>query len=110
MFLTAIGGPTYELLRNLVLPETPKDKSLEQLNLKNTLRLYLNPKPPIIAECFKFHKRKDTVKKERLAEYIVALKELATHCNFEKLLNKVLRDRLVCRPYKELIQKNCSRG
>ena len=29
VFLTDIGGPTYELLRNLVSPDAPKDKSLE---------------------------------------------------------------------------------
>ena len=47
MFLTAIGGPAYELLRNLLSPDTPKDKSLA--DLKNTLRARLKPKPLKIA-------------------------------------------------------------
>ena len=28
VFLTAIGGPTYELVRNLLSPAAPKDKTL----------------------------------------------------------------------------------
>ena len=43
VFLTAIGGPTYELLRNLVSLDAPKDKSLEQL--KTALRAHLKLKP-----------------------------------------------------------------
>ena len=51
VFLTAIGGPAYELLRNLVSPDAPKDKSLNQL--RSTLRSHLKPKPLTIAERFK---------------------------------------------------------
>ena len=53
-FLTAIGGPAYELLRNLVSPTAPKDKTLTEL--KTALRSHLKPKPLAIAERFKFHK------------------------------------------------------
>ena len=31
VFLTTIGGPAYELLRNLISHVTPKDKSLSEL-------------------------------------------------------------------------------
>lgn len=31
VFLTAIGGSVYKLLKHLVLPDTPKDKSLNEL-------------------------------------------------------------------------------
>ena len=31
VFLSSIGGKNYELLRNLMVPELPKDKSLEQV-------------------------------------------------------------------------------
>ena len=31
VFLTAIGGPTYKLMRKLLLPDAPKDKSLAKL-------------------------------------------------------------------------------
>ena len=54
VFLTAIGGATYELLRNLLSPDAPKDKSLDEL--KSTLRAHLKPKPLTIAERFKFYR------------------------------------------------------
>ena len=50
VFLTAIGGATYELLRNLLSPDAPKDKSLDKL--KSTLCAHLKPKPLTIAERF----------------------------------------------------------
>ena len=102
VFLTAIGGPTYELLRNLVSLDAPKDKSLEQL--KTALHAHLKPKPLTIAERFKFHKRMQR-EGESVAEYVVALKELTTHCECGGFLNDALRDHLVCRLYRELIQK-----
>ena len=46
VFLTAIGGPVYKLLRNLVSPDAPKD------NLKRTFRAHFKPKPLTIAEQF----------------------------------------------------------
>ena len=54
-FLTAIGGPTYELLKSLVMPAAPKDKDLTQLT--SVLWAHLKPKPLTIAEQYKFHKR-----------------------------------------------------
>ena len=54
VFLTAIGGATYELLRSLLSPDAPKDKSLDEL--KSTLRAHLKPKPLTIAERFKFYR------------------------------------------------------
>ena len=86
-FLTAIGGPTYELLRNLVSPATPKDKTLDEL--KTTLRSHLKPKSLAIAERFKFHNCSQR-EVETVAEYIVALKELSNHCEFGDFLNQAL--------------------
>ena len=40
-----------------------------------------------------------------VAEYVVALKELSTHCGFGNFLNDTLRDRLVCGLGRESIQK-----
>lgn len=68
------------------------------------LRSHLKPKPLTIAERFKFHKKTQR-EGEGVADYVVALKDLSTHCDFGNFLNKALRDRLVCRLYKELIQK-----
>ena len=102
VFLTAIGGPAYKLLRNLVSPVTPKDKSLSEL--KSVVRSHLKPKSLTIAERFKFHKRSQC-EVETVAEYVVALKQFSTYCEFGDFLNDALRDRLVCGLYKESIQE-----
>ena len=89
VFLTAIGGATYELLRNLLSPDAPKDKSLDKL--KSTLRTHLTL---MIAERFKFYRRTQR-EGESVAEYVVALKELSTHCDFRTFLNDALRNLLL---------------
>ena len=73
------------ILRNLVSPATPKDKTLDEL--KTTLRSHLKPKPLAIAKRFKFHNRSQR-EVETVAEYTVALKELSNHCEFGKFLNR----------------------
>ena len=59
VFLTAIGGPTYELLRNLLSPDTPKEKSLAEL--KSTLHAHLKPKPLMIASFVDEHNEREKV-------------------------------------------------
>ena len=102
VFLTAIGGLTYELVRNSLLPAAPKDKTLAEL--KNTLRAHLKTKPLTIVERFKFYRRTQR-EGESIAQCIVALKELSTHCDFGTFLNETLRDHLVCGLAKEATQK-----
>ena len=56
---------------------------------------HFNPKPAVMVECFKFHKR-EQLPGETIAEYVAELRRLSTYCNFGGYLNKGLRDRLVC--------------
>ena len=101
-FLSAMGAKAYELLRNLVAPDAPKDKRFN--DLVKTMRAHLKPKPLIIAEHFKFYKRVQH-EDEKVAVYIVSLKQLSTHCDFGTFLNDALRDQLVCGLYQEAIQR-----
>ena len=56
VFLSSIGGITYGLLlRNLLALTLPKDKSLAEVIA--ILKKHFDPKPAVIVECFKFHKR-----------------------------------------------------
>ena len=80
-FLSAIGAKAYEFLCNLVVPDSLKDKRFN--DLVKTLLAHLKPKPLVIAERFKYHKRMQH-EEESVAEYIVTLKHLATHCDFAK--------------------------
>ena len=54
-FLTLIGADAYGVLRNLLAPELPRDKSFDEL--KELLVSHHSPKPILITEPFKFHRR-----------------------------------------------------
>ena len=90
---TAVGGKTYSLLRNLVAPQLPKEKSFAQL--KEILMAHFEPKLLVIAERFRFHQRSQQ-EIESVQEYVAELKCMAKHCNFQTYLNEALRDRFVC--------------
>ena len=93
VFLSSIGGKTYELLQNLLAPTLPKDKLLAEVIA--VLEKHFDSKPAVIAERFKFHKR-DQLPGESLADYVAELQHLTTHCAFGAYLNVALRDHLVC--------------
>ena len=100
--LTAIGGQTYALLRNLLAPAKPNTKTFAQL--KEALKQHYDPKPLVIAERFYFHRRCQQAG-ESIAEYIAELRRLATNCEFGENLEQALRDRLVCGLKHEPTQK-----
>ena len=91
--LTLLGEKTYGLLRNLTVPAKPSEKSYEELC--QLLQTHLCPKPLIIAERFRFHKRKQAVG-ESVSCYVTSLRKLAEFCEFGSNLNDSLRDRFVC--------------
>lgn len=65
---------------------------------------HFTPRPIVIVERFKFHKR-NQAEGESVAQYVAVLKKLAEHCEFGYNLNDTLRDRLVCGLSSESIQK-----
>ena len=68
------------------------------------LKDHLSPKPLIIAERFRFHKRNQR-EGETVTQYIAELRKLAEFCEFGTNLNDSLRDRFVCGIRAENIQK-----
>ena len=80
VFLSVVGSKTYSLLRNLVAPALPQNKTLDQLVA--ILKSHFEPKPVIIAERFHFHRRSQAMG-ESIAEYLAELRRLSTHCAFE---------------------------
>ncbi len=93
VFLTVIGSKTYSLVRSLVAPELPKDKSFD--DLVAVLTQHFESKPLVIAERFHFHKRAQAIG-ESIADYMAELRRLTTHCQFGGHLDEALHDRLVC--------------
>ena len=92
IFLNVVGGATYGLLRSLVAPDSPKNKSLEELIA--LLKDHFEPKPNTIAERFRFHRRNQH-QGESVVEYVAELRRLAVRCAFGGYLKEALRDRIV---------------
>ena len=92
-FLALIWADAYDVLRNLLAPELPKDKSFDEL--KELLVSHYSPKPILIAERFKFHRRNQH-ESETVAQFVVELKRLALKGEFETFVEDAFRDRLFC--------------
>ncbi|XP_049523817.1 uncharacterized protein LOC119453999 [Dermacentor silvarum] len=92
VFLSVIGPRTYEVLKSLVVPAVPGDKSFEEVTV--LLTKHYSPSCSVIAELCKFNKRAQE-EQESVEDFIVALKHLARKCDFGLFLQDALRDRLV---------------
>ena len=91
--LLAVMGPsTYGVLRNLVYPEKPKNKSVDEIS--TVLEERFTEKKVEIAERFRFYTA--VQESETIAQFVSRLKKLARYCNFGDKLNDMIRDRLVC--------------
>ena len=89
-------------MRTLTSPAKPAERTFNQPC--DIFSKHLNPKPLIIAERFRFHKRNQK-QGESISEYCVAIQKLSEHCQFGPTLNDALFDRLVCRLIDEHIQR-----
>jgi hypothetical protein len=74
VLISKVGGQTYQLIKNLLAPEKPMDKSLEEIEV---VRKHHHPQPSVI-----------------VSTYVAELRKLSEHCNFNDL-NERLRDQLV---------------
>ena len=102
IFLSVLGGRVYGLVRSLVAPANPKDKTFAELTA--VLTAHFEPKPNVIAERFRFHRRSQH-QGESVSEYVAELRRLASRCSFGEYLEEALRDRLVCGLRSESTQK-----
>ena len=74
-------------------PSKPASLSYGELNW--ALSAHLKPKPLIIAETFRFHRR-NQAEGEGVSQYLAELRRLADRCKFSNHLEEALWDRLVC--------------
>ena len=100
--LACIGKQTYALLRALIAPAKPGEKSYKELVA--SLTAHLAPKPLLIAERYRFHKR-DQKEGETIREYVACLQKMTELCEFGASLTDTLRDRLVTGMRNETIQR-----
>ena len=93
--LTVCGDSTFKLLRSLV-PEGKLDAdAVTYDSLVKLLNTHYSKKQSTIVHHFNFHTH-SRQPSESIADYIVALRELALNCKFGDHLEESLRDRLVC--------------
>ena len=102
VLLTVIGSKAYGLLRNLLSPTKPVKKEFHEI--VQVMHNHLNPRPLIIAERFKFHRRSQG-ENESVAQYVAELHKLSEKCDFGEYLEQALRDRLVCGLVNEKVQQ-----
>ena len=93
IFLSMVGAATYKLLRSLVAPAKPGNKTYYEVI--KLLSAHINPPPSEIVQRFKFYSRVRELG-ESVATFVSELRSLAKHCNFESTLEDMLRDTIVC--------------
>ena len=102
VLLSVIGSRTYSLLRSLLHPEVPGEKTYDQL--ETALREHFEPKRLVVVERFQFNRRNQG-NGESVLEYVAEIKRLAGTCTFGEFLTEALRDRFVCGLTNESIQR-----
>ncbi len=91
--LTVCGPATYGLIRDLLAPDAPTDKTFEELVA--LVKEHQQPTPSPIVERYTFFTRVQH-SGETLNEYVAQLRKIAKHCQFGDTLKDMLRDRIVC--------------
>lgn len=102
VLLSCVGAQTYSLMRNLLSPAKPKDRSY--VELVELLNNHFHPKPNEIVQRWKFNTR-NRKPEEKVCDYAAELRKLAHGCNFGDSLTVMLRDRLVCGINDDSIQR-----
>ena len=102
VLLTVIGAKNYGIIRSLVTPILPREKTFEEL--ANVLKAHFQQKPLLIAERYRFYQRTQAIG-ESVQDYVADLRRLAITCEFGDFLDQALRDRFVCGLKTDSIQK-----
>ena len=88
-----VRDKTYKLIRDLVAPKKPTEKSYKEL--VELFTTHLEPKSSIIVERFKFNSHFHC-EGETAAQYLAELQNLVQYCEYGQNLDEMVRDRLVC--------------
>lgn len=84
MLLTVVGAKAHALLWNLLSPTKPVKKTYDKL--VKTMKDHLKPKPLVVAERLKSHRRNQR-EGESVAQYLTELRKLSEQCKFKEYLN-----------------------
>ena len=92
VLLSVCGPATYQLIRSLVAPGKPTDKTFNKL--VQLVTEHLTPQSSVVMKRFSFNARAQK-ENETVADFIAELRLLAQHCEFGTSLEDMLRDQLV---------------
>ena len=93
LLLSVCGSATYQLIRDLLSPTKPTEKSFAEL--VTLVKEHQHPAPSFIAQRCTFNSRLQQPG-ESISTSIAQLHKIARHCKFGNVLDDMLRDRLVC--------------
>ncbi|XP_037279677.1 uncharacterized protein LOC119172626 [Rhipicephalus microplus] len=102
LLVAALGSRTVEILCGRIAPRKPSSLSYEEV--VSTLNEHYDPSPNEISESFKFFHRNQQ-EGESVQAFIVEIRKLAHNCNFSSMLERMLRDRIVCGVRSKNLQK-----
>uniref|UniRef100_A0AAV2LW61 Retrotransposon gag domain-containing protein n=1 Tax=Knipowitschia caucasica TaxID=637954 RepID=A0AAV2LW61_KNICA len=85
ILLSVVGASTYSLMRNLLSPEKPKEKTYHQLVV--LLKNHFDPKPSEIVQRYKFDSRSRN-QNESVMDYVAELRRLAQDWDGPTLLGR----------------------
>ena len=91
--LTVCGPSTYGLVRDLLAPAAPTEKTFEELVA--LVQEHQQPTPSPIVERYTLFTRVQH-SGETINDYVAQLRKIAKHCQFGETLNDMLRDHIVC--------------
>ena len=91
VLLSECGSETYQLIRNLVAPEKPKNKTFDAL--VKLVTNHLTP-PPSLVQRFHFNTRTQH-EGETVEAFLAELRRLLEHSDYGDTLDDMLRDRLI---------------
>ena len=80
--IAVIGKTTYDVLKDLCLPDKPTEKSFKEVC--SLLKGYYRPSMLVVAEVYKFHHAQQEVG-ESVSMYANRLRRLSANCQFDKL-------------------------
>ena len=78
-FLSVVGPSPYKLLRSILAPVKPSEKTFEEL--ADVLKNHYNPPPSKVMQRFQFNTR-SRKPGESVATYVAELRRLAEFCNY----------------------------
>lgn len=93
LLVSALSTRTVEVLAGRCAPT--KINELEYSEVVQLLRDHFSPQRNEIAESYKFFTRSQRPG-ESVKEFILEIRKIADNCNFGEVLDRMLRDRIVC--------------